>query len=315
MIQLFWLLEVRDIKLLSKNGVGVLLAVAGGLCWGGSGACGQYLFSNYPVDSNWLVCIRLLLAGGVMLLFSIPKQHKNLIAVWKNKKDMLSMLIFSIFGISLCQLAYLKTVFYTNAATATILQYTSVIFILAYSCISFKRKPTLIEICSVVLTLLGTFLLATHGKVSNMAISTVGLVWGIVASFSAAAYNLIPTKIIPRYSNSVITGYGMLIGGIFLSVVFRVWDVNVPHFDFKGLLALFAIIFVGTILAFSLYMKSITYIGAVKASMLASTEPIAAVLLSVFWLKTEFEIIDYLGFAVIIIAVLMLSRGKNKNEI
>lgn len=302
----------------NKNFLGVLFAVSGGICWGFSGACAQYLFSSerpYTVDTNWLICIRLLLAGAFLLLISIPKQHNNLVAVWKNKNDLITMLVFSIFGISLCQLAYFKTVFHTNAATATVLQYTSAIFILLYTCLRFKKLPKIRETIAIVLTVCGTVLLATHGNLSSMAISGIGLLWGAIAALSAAAYNLIPQKIIPKYTNNVITGYGMLIGGIVLSLVFCIWRYDLPRFDVAGWIAMFCIVFVGTVLAFSLYMKSTTYIGAVKASMLASTEPIAAVLFSVFWLKTDFVSIDYIGFALIIVTVFLLAKKENEKTL
>ena len=48
--------------------LGVALTLIGGICWGFSGACGQFLFDNKSVTSNWLVPIRLLTAGTAVLL-------------------------------------------------------------------------------------------------------------------------------------------------------------------------------------------------------------------------------------------------------
>ena len=45
---------------------GVACAALGGVCWGFSGTCGQYLFSRFEVSSLWLTCVRLL--AGVYLL-------------------------------------------------------------------------------------------------------------------------------------------------------------------------------------------------------------------------------------------------------
>ena len=49
---------------------GVVCAALGGVCWGFSGTCGQYLFSRFEVSSLWLTCVRLL-AGGILLLLTI----------------------------------------------------------------------------------------------------------------------------------------------------------------------------------------------------------------------------------------------------
>ena len=53
---------------LLKNPVarGMFLTILGGICWGVSGTCGQFLFSTYGVDAMWLTSIRLL-SGGLLL--------------------------------------------------------------------------------------------------------------------------------------------------------------------------------------------------------------------------------------------------------
>ena len=47
---------------------GSLCTMLGGVCWGFSGTCGQYLFSRFGVSSLWLTCLRLLSGGIIMLL-------------------------------------------------------------------------------------------------------------------------------------------------------------------------------------------------------------------------------------------------------
>ena len=56
---------------------------------------------------------------------------------------MLSLLIFALIGLFLNQFAYLSAIHETNAVTATVLQYVSLVGILIYSCIKDKVAPTL----------------------------------------------------------------------------------------------------------------------------------------------------------------------------
>lgn len=45
----------------SKNAVlGITLTLLGGIFWGFSGSCGQYLFTNCGVTPRWLVPIRMI---------------------------------------------------------------------------------------------------------------------------------------------------------------------------------------------------------------------------------------------------------------
>ena len=51
-----------------KRTAGICLTLAGGICWGLSGCFGQYLFQKKDIAADWLVMVRLLLAG-VLLAF------------------------------------------------------------------------------------------------------------------------------------------------------------------------------------------------------------------------------------------------------
>ena len=42
---------------------GTILTITGGILWGISGVCGQFLFQNKEVTASWLVPIRLVTAG------------------------------------------------------------------------------------------------------------------------------------------------------------------------------------------------------------------------------------------------------------
>jgi drug/metabolite transporter (DMT)-like permease len=65
---------------------GVLCTTIGGVCWGFSGTCGQYLFTNYEISALWLTCMRLLCAGILMTLAATLTCRKRLLAVFRQPK-------------------------------------------------------------------------------------------------------------------------------------------------------------------------------------------------------------------------------------
>jgi len=64
----------------------------------------------------------------------------------------------------------------------------------------------------------------------------------------------------------------------------------------------------GTAIAFGLYLGSTKFIAPGEAGVLASVEPLTAILLSVFLLHADFGIIDTAGSACILLTVLLLAR-------
>lgn len=292
---------------------GVLCALIGGICWGFSGCCGQYLFTEKSIDSTWLSAIRLIISGIILILISLLTQRENLIGALKTRSELLRILSFGLFGMMMCQLSYMKAIDYTNAATATVIQYTGPVLVMAVVCITQRKLPTKAEGLSLVLAVFGTYIIATHLDPTSLVISPKGLFWCILAALSVVTYTLIPQKITAKRSAPVVSGIGMLFGGVILSLIIRVWSYSVS-LDIPALLCMASIIIIGTVIAFSIYLQAVSDIGPVKASIIASIEPVSSAVISYFWLGSKFEIIDYVGFTLILLTVPLLSV-KDKSKI
>lgn len=290
---------------------GTLCAVIGGICWGFSGCCGQYLLSIKNMDSNLLTTIRLLASGIILLIISFFTQRKNLTEALKDKKDLARILCFGIFGMMLCQLSYLTAIKYTNAATATVIQYVGPVLVTIVVCVMRRKLPTPAEVTAVIFAVTGTFLIATHADPSSLVISTKGLVWSILAAVSVVTYTLIPGKVIEKRSSAVVSGYGMTVGGVILFFALRVWKTHIS-LDTGSVLATAAIVLIGTVAAFSLYLQAVSDVGPMKASVIASIEPVSSAVISWLWLGNTFMPVDIIGFALIISTVFLLSAKKGK---
>lgn len=294
---------------MNKTTRGTIFTLAGGMLWGLSGVCGQYLFTNYHVDSSWLTAIRMLGAGVMLGILCLVKQRKNYIEIWKHKTDRIQLLIFAIFGLLFCQYAYLTAISWSNAATATVLQYLGPVLIMILVCLRGRKLPNRPEFLAITLAVIGTFLLATHGNPSTMVLSKGGLAWGLISAVSLVCYTLLPVKIIPKWGSMVVTGYGMLIGGVVLAIAIRFFSIPV-NLDVKGWLAVGGVVVLGTLVAYTIYLQGVADVGPVKASLLSSVEPVSSTIISVVWLHTKFEVIDLVGFVCIIATVFLLTKKE-----
>ena len=107
---------------MSKTMKGTLMTLIAGIAWGLSGACGQYLMAH-GVNVNLLTSLRLILAGTLLTASVFFRQRDKLVQAIKDKKTLVSIVLFALFGLVLNQYAYLSAIQYTNAGTATVLQY------------------------------------------------------------------------------------------------------------------------------------------------------------------------------------------------
>lgn len=288
-----------------KTTKGTWLTLIAGFSWGISGVSGQYLLSH-GLHVNLLTSLRLLIAGIFLTSLAYVSNKKKLLAILGSKKDLISLILFALFGLVLNQYAYLSAIQYTNAGTATVLQYVTPVLVLLYICLRDRVLPSWTEVVAIVLAIGGTFIMATHGNPSELAITPLGLFWGILSAFTYAAYLLIPVKQIRRYGSLHVISLSMLFGGLLFPVITQSWQYS---FEMTGmnLLALFGIVGIGTIFAYTIFLHGVSIIGAVKGSLLASVEPVASVLLTVVLMGTPFSASDFLGMALIIVAVLLIS--------
>lgn len=288
---------------------GIIFTLIGGISWGFCGTCGEYLFKYKGYDSKPLACIRLILAGFILILISLVKNKKAAFSIFKDKKDTAILAVFGIFGLLVSQFTYLTAISYSNSGTATVLQYVGLVLIMIVVCIKELRLPHLNEFFALLCAIGGIFLVATGGDPSSMIISKKCLFWGLFAAVGLMLYSVIPVGILKRYDAITVSGFGMLLGGIVLSLIIRPWEYHF-YIDIETVLCLVGVIIVGTVVAYSLYLFGVTCIGPVKAGMIAAIEPAAAALFSALWIGTEFTAVDLIGFVLIISTVFIINIHK-----
>ena len=292
---------------------GRIYTLIGAISWGLSGACGQYLMNDSAVSPIYLTALRMMIAGLVLTLFAFLKQPKQFREVVKSPKIMGRMLFFGIFGLMLCQLTYLFAIHSSNAGTATVLQYTCPILIVIYVSLKEKTVPTIMEFVAIVFALVGTFVITTHGNPFNLSLSPSGLFWGIISAFAYALYTLLPGKLIRQWGSLIVTGLGLLSGGILFYFGTASWQYTIQWQPYT-FIAFIGIIGIGTIFAYSLYLEGVSLIGPVQGSLLASAEPISSVFFSIILLGEIFQGIDIVGIVLILIAVYLITMKEQLQE-
>ena len=286
--------------------LGAFLALLPGVLWGLSGVFGQYLFQQRGISAEWLVTTRLLISGSLMLIISFAGSREKTLAIFKDKTDTRRLVIFAIFGLMAVQLTYFVAIAKSNAPTATILQYVFPVMIVLYTALRSHKLPNAKEVVAVILAMVGIFLLVTHGNPGTLNITVEALIWGLTSAVAIAFYTMYPGNLQKRWGSPVVVGWGMLFGGIALNFYHPFWAFT-GDIDLMGLLMIAFIILFATFGAFYIYLVSVTMIGATYASLFACIEPLASAFFSVVGLNVVFNSMDWIGAALIMITMFLLS--------
>ncbi|WP_410982061.1 DMT family transporter [Bacillus cereus] len=300
---------------------GIIMVITGASLWGLSGTAAQQLFQQENVSTEWLVTIRLLISGSILLLFSsFGSKKSEVLGIWKQKTDANKMILFGLLGMLAVQYTYFASIKEGNAAVATLLQYLAPIFITVYLIFKWNIRPTKIDFISITLSLIGTFFLLTNGSIDNLAVSTSAIIWGILSGLSLAFYSLYSKELLEKWSSSVIVGWGMIIGGVGVTIL-HFFSTNefillsgMKYLQPNNLFLITFVVIFGTLIAFYLYLDSIRYLTPKETTLFGCTEPLAAIISSILILHVPFQSFQLLGALCVIVMVLVLSQKPDEGK-
>jgi len=277
--------------------------------FGVGGTFAQFLFQQRGVNVDWLVTMRLLSAGSVLLLIAAARQGRAVLTIWR--EDAVAVILFGLVGMMPVQYTYMAAIDASNTATATILQFTAPAMIALWLALKGRRWPHGRELAAIALAMLGTYFLVTHGKLGALSISPLALFWGLASAVAAAFNSIQPAQLLRKYGASLVGGWAMLVGGVALSFIHAPWRVE-GSWDASAYLFLAFILLFGTLVAFYLYIKALHLIGAQKSSLLTCAEPLSAAVLAVWWLNVSWSAMDWLGTMCILATIVLLAREQSQ---
>ena len=233
-----------------KQWIGMGLAIMGALFWGLSGTSVQFLENAKHLNVEWLLEVRLFVAGLLTILLAYMQDGKRIFDIFKNAKDFGKLLIFGILGIALAQYTYFRAIAISGVGVATILQYVAPTLIIIYLFLRYFKKPSIPELFCIVLAMVGTVCIVMQEGLDISSFNGEAMFWGLVSAASICVYTLQPIELLKKYGTTSIVGFAMFICGI-LSVIVSIVSFTHP---------VLTMISAGYMIAFSVLIQGINMI-------------------------------------------------------
>jgi drug/metabolite transporter (DMT)-like permease len=302
----------------SNRKIGLAMIIIGAALWGLSGPMIQWFLHQTGLSSSDYLVVRMLLSGLIILSYLFITK-KDIFGIWKQPKDVVQLIIFTIIGMLLGQYVFVETVRISNAVTATLFQFLGPVLITIYVAINSRKLPTNIQFLSIVAALMGTFFLITNGKLAEIVLTRDAIMFGVFTALTFAIYTIQPARLIKKWGSTTMVGWGMLLGGFVLWLFHREFSFAKLENSLSVVTAmiLLLIIISGT-LSFILYFGSLKYLSPTETGILSSIEPLVAAVVSIIWLKEMFGFYQLIGGIFIVVAVIFLSipeRGLNSKQV
>ena len=291
---------------------GIALACAAGFFWGSMGVSAQFLLQRASFEVLDLVSIRLLGAGLLLLGYeALVAKRFHAKAVFE-KRNAFDILVYGL-GLLGSQVTYFLSIEKSNAATASLMVTTVPLFVTAWTAFTERRPITKREWLSLAMAAAGVACIVTKGRLDVVDFSLAGVVWGIVSAGFVAFGTVQPKRVLTKVPVGVLVGSGMFAGGLLLFIVSPPDLVNM-HWSTATAAVYFYIVAFGTVGAFCCYLRSLAFIPAPVASLLACLEPLSAVILGVLLMGLSLNAVELVGIAIIFTMTVMLARTDKKKD-
>lgn len=291
---------------------GTVITLFGASCWGVCGVAGKFVMNVKGVDPVWMVTLRLLLAGSILLIMGIIKtKGKGTMDIWRDKKSVIRLFAVAAFAFAVCQTTYFAGISYANAGIITAIQQIAPAFVLIWTLFIDRRLPRLSEIIILSVVIFGAFVLSTGGEWDKLTIPLIALILALISAVTSAMYSVMPRPLLIKYGTFPAVGWGMILAGVMLVPIAKLW-IPSGTWDIETILAFAFVVIFGTVVAFGLYLYGITIVGSVRGSIYGLVEPVVATIASALLLHQPLQFAEYIGIAAILAGVASLALIKDK---
>jgi drug/metabolite transporter (DMT)-like permease len=281
------------------------------LMWASSGTAGKALFDAgmSPFD---LVQIRVTLASAIIFLFSLFFS-RDLLRL--RAKDIPFFLLLGSGVTAVVMGSYFYTISKIQVAAAILLQYLAPILVAIFSMLFWKERPTLLKITALFLAFGGCFLVVGGYNLELLQMNLLGILGGLTSAIAFAGYSLLGERAMHRYKPWTVLFYALAFSAL-------TWHVVYPPFTYVragysliqwGGISYVAV--VGTVLPFGLFFAGINYIRSTRASITATLEPIFAGFLAFVLLGERLLLLQVIGGALVILAIVLLQVQQEHDEL
>jgi drug/metabolite transporter (DMT)-like permease len=293
---------------------GYLLALLAAACWATGGLTAKWLFTSpsaataaWPLVPLGITIEPTTLSGAralsafvllaVVLAVSRPKDLRV------SPRDVPFLAVFGVFGLAMVHFTYFKTISMTNVATAILLEYLAPVIVLLVGVAFMKHKFTWWLPLGVALSIGGCALVVGAIGGSGLVVSPAGIGWGLLSAVFFAAYSLMGTVVVSRFSPYTALVWGLGFASLFWLVVLTPRVVLGAFADPKTAAAILFIAVVSTIVPFAAFLIALHYIAPTNATVTSTVEPVIAGIGAYLLFGESVSTIQVLGGMMVVAAI------------
>jgi drug/metabolite transporter (DMT)-like permease len=285
---------------------GRLLVLAAATLWGTSATLARFVFHNLQVPPLQVVELRLLFA----ILFLAPVlawRRPDLLKI--RRADIPYFLVLGLVGVTTVQGTYYYTIATLGVGLAILLQYLAPSLVVVYELLR-GRKVGALVIASVIAATIGTVMLVGGSGVAAAGARPIDWAIGLLSSVCFAFYLLYSKRGLETYQPATVLLVSFSIAVVVWAFVHPPWTIIAAGYPPRLWWMFVALGLFSTLFPFSLFTMGLKRLPASEAALLATFEPVVAVISAWLILHEGLNSSQWLGATLVLGAAVIASiRG------
>ena len=287
--------------------LGALAVALAASMWGTLGIFAKLLYAQ-GVSFESLVAVRASVGWVAIIGFLLATRGARALRV--ERRDFAFLVPLGLVGIGAFYLLYFYTVRESTVGTAAILLYSAPAFVVVLAWLFLREPLNAAKVSGLMLTIAGISLVIGAHDPANLEVSPKILITGLLSGLAYGLYAVLGRPVAGRLGPPVILSYALAFGSALLVVAALPTLDTLTGLPATSYLILLMLSVVHTTLAFALYTFGIGRLGAGRAAIVATIEPVVAGVLGITLLGEELTALKALG-ALLVISGAILAQVRS----
>ena len=297
----------------SKATTGYILVLCAGILWGSIGFFVRKL-NELGADTELTAFMRIFCAWVILipLLMGISlKSGRNYFKI--SKKGLLQCFVMGLVTQAFFNLSYSGCINSVGVAMGSVLLYTAPIFVSILSRLLFKEEINARKGISLVINIVGCFIMVTGGDLSVLGVSGTGILLGIGAGFFYAMVTILGKFTSDEVDPFTMVFYNFLFGWISLALISNPIPKIAAVSDLHFWLLAFGYGLIPTVGSYLFYMNGISHdVELSRVPVIASVEPIIATIIGLLVFGENITLVNALGLVIVLFSIVLMNSGRKE---
>ncbi|WP_160670928.1 DMT family transporter [Clostridium sp. C8-1-8] len=284
--------------------LGYITSILSAILFGLAGVFIKLIFF-YNIDSIDLIILQYAFIIAILFV-GLATFNINILKV--GKRDLFRLIILGIIGDCFMTVFYYKSFYYLPVGIATVLLYTSPIFIYLYSIFFEHKKFTIKSFSLLIVIFIGCSMVI---GILPFSYSPIGILYGILGAAAFGFMNVYSSKKLENINAMSLTFYSMLFSLILLCI-YRLpskgIDLNLP---IKAYIFIVVLALLCAFLPLMLFYYSIKHIGSFNTSVIGNIEVPTSIIAGLLIFGEKINLIQLVGIIIILFGVYNIEKSND----